>query len=145
MFKRILLPTDGSELSARAVLAGVSFAQEAGAQVIGVTALPDFKTFTANADMIESTEDEYLAASEARARTYLAPIEAAARTAGVECSTVLVRSDDPHDAILRTARDRGCDLIIMASHGRHGLKGVLLGSETQKVLVHSAIPVLVYR
>jgi nucleotide-binding universal stress UspA family protein len=145
MFKRILLPTDGSELSARAVLAGVSFAKQVGAQVVGVTALPDFKTFTANADMIESTEDEYLATSEARAGKYLATIEDAARAAGVECTTLLVRSDDPHEAILRTARDRGADLIIMASHGRRGMTGVLLGSETQKVLVHSAIPVLVYR
>jgi nucleotide-binding universal stress UspA family protein len=145
MFKRILLPTDGSELSSRAVLAGVSFAKEVGAQLVGMTALPDFKTFTANADMLESTEDEYLAVSEARAGKYLAEIADAARAAGVDCSTVLVRSDDPHDAILRTARECACDLIIMASHGRHGMTGLLLGSETQKVLVHSAIPVLVYR
>ena len=145
MFKRVLLPTDGSELSLRAVLAGVSFAKEIGAEVIGVTALPDFKTFTVDTDMIESTEDEYLASSEARGDKHLATVADAARTAGVDCTTVLVRSDDPHDAILRTARDRGCDLIIMASHGRHGLGGLLLGSETQKVLVHSAIPVLVYR
>lgn len=145
MFKRILLPTDGSELSSRAVLAGVSFAKEVGAQVVGVTALPDFKTFTADADMIESTEDEYLAASEARGNRILAAVTDAARAAGVACTPVLVRSDDPHEAILRTARDRGCDLIVMASHGRHGLGGLLLGSETQKVLVHSAIPVLVYR
>lgn len=145
MFKRILLPTDGSELSSRAVLAGVSLAKEAGAQVIGMTALPDFHTFTANADMIESTRDEYLAASEARGAACLAVIADAARAAGVECATVLVRSDDPYQAILQTARDRGCDLILMASHGRRGLGGMLLGSETQKVLVHSAIPVLVYR
>lgn len=145
MFKRILLPTDGSELSARAVLAGVSFAREIGAQIIGLTAVPDFKTFSADADMIESTEDEYLASSEARAGKHLATIADAARSVGAECTTVLVRSDDPHEAILRTARERGCDLIIMASHGRHGLGGLLLGSETQKVLVHSAIPVLVYR
>jgi nucleotide-binding universal stress UspA family protein len=145
MFKRILLPTDGSELSARAVLAGVSFAKEVGAQLVGMTALPDFKTFTANAEMIESTEDEYLSASEARAARYLAVVTDAARVAGVDCTVVSVRSDEPHEAILRTARDHGCDLIIMASHGRHGLGGVLLGSETQKVLVHSAIPVLVYR
>ncbi|KQQ97435.1 universal stress protein [Massilia sp. Leaf139] len=145
MFKRILLPTDGSELSSRAGLAGVSFAKEAGAQVIGMTALPGYKTFTANADMIESTEDEYLAASEARAGKWLAAVSDAARDAGVECATVLVRADDPHEAILRTARDRGCDLIVMASHGRRGLGGLLLGSETQKVLVHSSIPVLVYR
>ena len=145
MFKRILLPTDGSELSSRAVLAGVSFAKEVGAQVVGVTALPDFKTFTANADMLESTEDEYLGASETRGGKYLATIADAARSVGIACTTLLVRSDDPHDAILRTARDQGCDLIVMASHGRHGLTGLLLGSETQKVLVHSAIPVLVYR
>ena len=145
MFQRILLPTDGSELSARAVLAGVSFAKEVGAELVAMTALPDFKTFTANADMIESTEDEYLSASEARAGGYLAVAADAARAAGVACATALVRSDEPHEAILRTARERGCDLIIMASHGRRGLGGVLLGSETQKVLVHSAIPVLVYR
>lgn len=145
MFKRILIPTDGSELSSRAVLAGVSFAKEVGAQVVGVTALPDFKTFTADAEMIESTEDEYLAASETRGSHHLAAIADAARAAGVDYTLQLVRSDDPHEAILRTARDHGCDLIIMASHGRRGLSGLLLGSETQKVLVHSSIPVLVYR
>ena len=145
MFKQILLPTDGSELSTRAVLAGVSFAKEVGAQVVGLTVLPDFHTFTANADMIESTEDEYLAASETRGARYLAEITDAARASGVPCTTVLARSDQPYEAILHTARDRGCDLIIMASHGRRGLGGMLLGSETQKVLVHSAIPVMVYR
>jgi nucleotide-binding universal stress UspA family protein len=145
MFKRILLPTDGSELSARAVLAGVNFAREVGAQVVGVTALPDFKTFATDVEMIEATEDEYLATSEERGGRRLAPVTDAARAAGVECTTVIMRSDAPHQAILDTARDRGCDLIVMASHGRRGLAGVLLGSVTQKVLVHSAIPVLVYR
>ena len=145
MFKRILLPTDGSELSSRAVLAGVSFAKEVGAEVIGMTVMPDFKTFTANADMLESTEDEYLGASETRAGKYLSTIANAASSVGVECTTMLVRSDDPHEAILRTARDHGCDLIIMASHGNKGIKALLLGSETHKVLVHSAIPVLVLR
>lgn len=145
MFKQILLPTDGSELSTRAVLAGVGFAREAGARVVGMTALPDFHTFTANAEMIESTEDEYLAASEARGNGQLATVANAAMQAGVPCSTILVRSDQPYAAILQAARQHGCDLIIMASHGRRGIGGVLLGSETQKVLVHSAIPVLVYR
>ena len=145
MFKQSLLPTDGSELSTRAVLAGVDFAKEVGAQVVGMTALPDFHTFTADADMLESTEDEYLAASEARANKQLAVVADAARTAGVPCTTLLMRSDQPYEAILRAARERGCDLIIMASHGRRGISGVLLGSETQKVLVHSAIPVMVYR
>ncbi|MDB5745329.1 MAG: sulfate transporter [Massilia sp.] len=145
MFKQILLPTDGSELSTRAVLAGVSFAKEIGAQVVGMTALPDFHAFTANADMIESTEDEYLAASEARGNKQLAVVADAARSAGVHCTTVLARSDQPYEAILRAGRERGCDLIIMASHGRRGISGMLLGSETQKVLVHSAVPVMVYR
>ncbi|WP_312548780.1 universal stress protein [Massilia sp.] len=145
MFKHILIPTDGSELSERAVLAGVSFAKEGGAQVTGVTALPEFRTFTLDSDMIETTEDEYLAASERRGDKFLATIVDAARVAGVTCNTVLARSDRPAEAILQTARERGCDLIIMASHGRHGIGSVLLGSETQKVLVQSAIPVLVYR
>ncbi|HBZ08092.1 MAG TPA: universal stress protein [Massilia sp.] len=145
MFKHILIPTDGSELSERAVLAGVSFAKEVGAQVTGVTALPEFRTFTLDSDMIETTEDEYLAASERRGDKFLATIVDAARVAGVTCNTVLARSDRQAEAILQTARERGCDLIIMASHGRHGIGSVLLGSETQKVLVQSAIPVLVYR
>lgn len=145
MFKHILIPTDGSELSERAVLAGVSFAKEVGAQVTGITALPEFRTLTLDSDMIEMTEDEYLAASERRGARYLATVTDAARAAGVACSTVLARTDRPYEAILNAARERGCDLIIMASHGRHGIGGVLLGSETQKVLVQSAIPVLVYR
>ena len=145
MFKQILLPTDGSELSTRAVLAGVSFAKEIGAQVVGMTAVPDFHTVTVDTDMLESTEDEYLAASEARASQRLATVSNAAREAGVPCNTILVRSDQPYEAILHAARQHGCDLIVMASHGRRGIGGVLLGSETQKVLVHSAIPVMVYR
>ena len=145
MFKHILIPTDGSELSERAVLAGVSFAKEVGAQVTGITALPEFRTFTLDSDMIEMTEDEYLAASERRGAKFLATITDAARTLGVPCSTLLAHSDRPYEAILNAARERGCDLIIMASHGRHGMGAVLLGSETQKVLVQSAIPVLVYR
>ena len=145
MFKNILLPTDGSELSERAVLAGVSFAKDVGAAVVGFTALPDFRTFTADAEMLATTEDEYLASSEGRAAKILAVAENAARSAGVPYAGMVSRSGQPHEAILAAARERGCDLIIMASHGRRGLSGLLLGSETQKVLGHSAIPVLVYR
>lgn len=145
MFKHILLPTDGSELSERALLAGVSFAREVGAQVTGLTALPDFRTFTANADMLATTEDAYLASSDERGAKILAVVENAARSAGVAYSGMVTRAGQPHEAILAAARERGCDLIIMASHGRHGISALLLGSETHKVLVHSAIPVLVYR
>jgi nucleotide-binding universal stress UspA family protein len=145
MYKQILLPTDGSELSERAVLAGVSFAKEVGASVVGITVLPNFHTFTADTDLLESTEDEYLASSEARGSKILGTVTNAANAAGVPCVTIMPRSDHPHEAIIRSARERGCDLIVMASHGHHGIAGVLLGSETQKVLVHSSIPVLVYR
>lgn len=145
MFTQILLPTDGSDLSERAVLAGVSFARELGAQVVGLTVTPEFHTFTYKLQMLEDTEDEFKAASNKRAQQYLNFVSDAARTAGVPCTTVQVTSDDPYEAILQVAKERQCDLIVMASHGRAGIKGVLLGSETQKVLVHGDIPVLVYR
>jgi nucleotide-binding universal stress UspA family protein len=145
MFKQILLPTDGSDLSERAVLAGISFAKDLGAQVVGLTVVPDFHTFTANTEMLEDTKEEFVAATAQRAAKYLSFVSEASRSAGVACAVVQVTSDDPYEAILQTAKERKCDLIIMASHGRKGIKGVLLGSETQKVLVHSDIPVLVYR
>lgn len=145
MFKKILLPTDGSELSERAVLAGVSLAKDVGAEVVGLTVLPEFHTFTADPEMIEETEEEFTAAAEQRAAKYLGFIADAARSVGVPCVTVQDTSDHPWEVILRVAKERNCDLIVMASHGRHGIKGLLLGSETQKVLVHSEIPVLVYR
>ncbi|MFL6675909.1 MAG: universal stress protein [Massilia sp.] len=145
MFKQILLPTDGSDLSERAVLAGISFAKELGAQVVGLTVTPPFHTFTYDTEMLEDTREEFAAATERRALQTLSFVSDAARSAGVPCTTCKVTADDPYEAILQTARERKCDLIIMASHGRKGVKGVLLGSETQKVLVHSDIPVLVYR
>jgi nucleotide-binding universal stress UspA family protein len=145
MFTHILLPTDGSDLSERAVLAGVSFAKEIGAQVVGLTVLPEFHTLTYNAEMLEDTPEEFAARTDRVARQFLQVVTDAAASAGVPCTTCQLTSDDPYEAILQTAKERKCDLIIMASHGRKGVKGVLLGSETQKVLVHSDIPVLVYR
>lgn len=145
MFKQILLPTDGSELSERAVLAGISLAKEMGAQVIGLTVRPAFHTITYKTDMLEDTEQQFNASSEQQAETFLTFIGNAARSAGVPCTVTQVVSDDPYEAILNTARENRCDLIVMASHGRRGVKGMLLGSETQKVLVHGDIPVLVYR
>lgn len=145
MYKRILLPTDGSEASRRAIAAGVSFARETGAELVAMTATTPFHTFTANAEMLETTQQQYEDSSRQQAQRRLDEIASLARGAGVPCSVVQVVSDDPHEAIIATARERMCDLIIMASHGHKGLKGLLLGSETQKVLVHSAIPVLVHR
>lgn len=145
MFKRILLPTDGSEPAQRAVLAGIAFAKDLGAEVIGLTVIPKFHTFTYKAEMIEETKEEYAVDSEQHALQNLGFIEGAAREAGVPCACEKTVSDHPDQIIVSTARDRHCDLIVMGSHGRRGIKGLLLGSETQKVLVHSNVPVLVYR
>lgn len=145
MYKRILLPTDGSEASQRAILSAVDFAKGIGAEVVAMTAIPEFHTFTTNAEMLEQTRDQYEAASRASGQRLLDEVAAAARDAGVPCTSVLAVSDDPYDAIISSARANHCDLIVMASHGHRGLKGLLLGSETQKVLVHSAIPVMVHR
>lgn len=145
MYKRILLPTDGSEASQRAIQSGVDFARSIGAEVVAMTATPEFHALTANAEMLEQTRDEYLAASRASGQRLLDQVAAVARDAGVPCTVAQAVSDEPYEAIIATARDKLCDLIVMASHGRRGIKGLLLGSETQKVLVHSAIPVLVHR
>jgi nucleotide-binding universal stress UspA family protein len=145
MYKRILIPTDGSEASQRAILAGVEFAREVGAEILGLTATPEFSVLSTDSDMLEDTPEQYAANSAARAARVLADVQTAADQAGVPCRTRHVVDDDPYDAIIAAARDDGCDLIVMASHGRRGLKGLLLGSETQKVLVHSTIPVLVHR
>lgn len=145
MFKRILVPSDGSEPSQRAVLAGIGFAKELGAEVVGLTVIPQFHTFTYKTEMLEETKDEYAVDSRERAKQVLSFVLDAARDAGVPCTGEQVVSDDPWQTIIATAQTRQCDLIVMGSHGRRGVKGVLLGSETQKVLVHSDVPVLVYR
>jgi nucleotide-binding universal stress UspA family protein len=145
MFKHILLPTDGSPASERAALAGVSFAKEVGAEIVALHVIPPFHTFTLDTEMLEDTEEEYARVSVERAEKYLGFVADAARAAGVPCSTEKVVADEPYEAILDTARHHHSDLIIMASHGRRGIKALLLGSETQKVLVHSGIPVLVFR
>ncbi|WP_036167428.1 universal stress protein [Massilia sp. 9096] len=145
MYKRILLPTDGSAASQRAILAGVAFAREIGADVVGLHVTPAFHVLTANSAMLQDTPEQYAAVSAAHARKVLADVERAAVDAGVACRLEHAVSDDVYDAIIETASRLDCDLIAMASHGRRGLRGLLLGSETQKVLVHSAIPVLVQR
>jgi len=145
MFTSILLPTDGSELSERAVLAGIDLARENGAAVVALHVTPAFHLLTTRADMLEDTPEEFAARSARQARRILDGVAEAAGAVGVRCSTEHAVSDDPYEAIIASARRNVCDLIVMAAHGRRGLKGLLLGSETQKVLVHSGIPVLVFR
>jgi nucleotide-binding universal stress UspA family protein len=145
MFKRILLPTDGSETSRRAIVAALNLARELGAEAVGLTVIPKFHVFTYKMEMLEETREQHAIESQKRAGELLAFIVDTARDAGVACSVEYAMSDDPWDMIVSSARDRHCDLIAMGSHGRGGIKGVLLGSVTQKVLAHSPVPVLVYR
>ena len=144
MFKHILLPTDGSSLSEAAIHKGIQFSKSIGARVTAFYAMPEFHIFTYKTEMLEDTKEQFARDSKAHAAKYLGVIEEAANEAGVACDTVLATSDEPYEAIIQTARDRGCDLIMMASHGRRGVRALLLGSETHKVLTHTTLPVLVY-
>ena len=147
MYKHILIPTDGSPLSQRAAAAGVRLAKQLGARVTGLFAAPPATPviYRAVLPVGYATPREHEQMIRKSVQHHLGAIEAAARAARVRCETLSITSDFPADAILTAAKQRGCDLIVMASHSRKGLRGVLLGSETQKVLVGSAIPVLVYR
>lgn len=147
MFKHILVPTDGSPLSAAAVARAVEFAREIGARLTFFYAKPEYPVaFYGEGALIDPTTPEKFAEmTEAQARQILAECERVAQEAGVPHSSLSVTSDIPYEAIIEAAHQAGCDLIFMASHGRRGLSGLLLGSETQKVLTHTKIPVLVYR
>lgn len=144
MFKKILVPTDGTELSAKAIDGAVEVARQLGAQIIGVTVIEPYSYSSLSEYRPESFED-YEARMEKVARQRLEKLESVAKAANVPVETVIARSFSPYEAIIDTAKERGCDAIFMASHGRRGLNAVLLGSETQKVLTHSTIPVMVYR
>jgi len=145
MFKHILLPTDGSKLSDKSVKQGIRMAKALRAKVTALHVIPKFHTFTYQADMIEATRDEYAQASAKQAEDFLRFVKRVAGSADVECETLQVSGDQPYKEIIKIAQKKDCDLILMASHGRRGLEGFLLGSETQKVLTHSKTPVLVYR
>ena len=145
MFKHILLPTDGSPLSEKAVLRGIDLARGLNARVTGVHVSPRFHVLTYRTDMLEESRAEYERDSSVHSQRYLAFISKAAAENGVACDVVREVRDDVFQAIIDVARDRACDVIAMASHGRRGIAGVLLGSETQRVLTHSGIPVLVWR
>lgn len=147
MFKHILVPTDGSQLSTDATAKAIGFAKEAGAKITFFFAKPDYPVaFYGEGALIDPTTPEKFAEmAERQALDILAQCEALAQAAGVACASLATVSDVPYEAIIDAAKSAGCDLIFMASHGRRGITGLLLGSETQKVLTHSTIPVLVYR
>ena len=142
MYTNILIPTDGSELAGKAVKHGIALAKRLGAKVTMLTVLPPFHTFTTDTQMIEDTPAQYKARMQKHAEKTLA---VATQAAGVACETIQVEHEHPYQAIIDTADLKGCDLIVMASHGRHGISAIVLGSETVKVLTHCKIPVLVHR
>lgn len=147
MFKHILIPTDGSQLSLDTVKRGIAFAKESGAKVTFFFAKPDYPVaFYGEGALIDPTTPEKFAEmADKQAEEILAVCAKLAADAGVGHAAASTVSDVPYEGIIDAAESSGCDLIFMASHGRRGISGLLLGSETQKVLTHSKIPVLVYR
>lgn len=147
MFKHLLVPTDGSPLSQEVAIRAVSFAKEAGARITFFCAEQAFPTmyYGMGAIFDAHTPAKFHEAVDSVAHDILDAAERLAQTAGVECSKVTLTSAEPYEAIIEAANLNGCDLIFMASHGRRGVGALLLGSETNKVLAHTNIPVLVYR
>ncbi|HWW47730.1 MAG TPA: universal stress protein [Xanthobacteraceae bacterium] len=145
MHKHILIPTDGSSLSQAAVDYGISLAKSVGAKVTILTVSSPFHTFAVEPVMVTDTPETYAKQVAALATRYLDAAKEVASAAGVGCEGLHVEHDHPYLAIIDTATKRSCDLIVMASHGRHGIAAVVLGSETNKVLTHSNVPVLVVR
>ncbi|MGA3305207.1 MAG: universal stress protein [Stellaceae bacterium] len=145
MYAHILIPTDGSELAGKAVGHGIALAKRIGAKITALTVLPPFHMFTTDTQMLEDTPAQYKTRVQENAKKTLGAVASAAKAAGVACETVQVEHEHPYQAIIDTAASKGCDLIVMASHGRHGISAIVLGSETIKVLTHTKIPVLVHR
>jgi nucleotide-binding universal stress UspA family protein len=147
MFKKILLPTDGSELSKKSVKKGVEFAKSINARVVGFFSPEDYRALMYSEYIPPSlmSQEEFEANAKKAAEKHLAFVEKTANAAGVPYEGYYLSSIAPWEAIVDAAKKKRCDLIFMASHGRTGLGALVLGSQTTKVLTHSKIPVLVYR
>lgn len=145
MYKNLLIATDGSELAAKGVAHGLGLAKALGAKVTVVTVSDPWTVF-ANGEFGASFPiDEYERACEVNASATLAAAADRAREAGVPCTTKYVKDQFPADGIIAAAKEAGSDLIVMASHGRSGVPRLLLGSQANKVVTHSQIPVLICR
>ena len=144
MYTRILVPTDGSEISPKAVQTAIGLAKLTGAELFTI-AVKDPFPYSAISEMQPVPPQEFYDAQERIAAEHVKAVTAAAVAAGVTCTGHTVEALHPWEAILDHARTQGCDLIVMASHGRRGVQALLLGSETQKVLTHGTLPVLVVR
>ena len=149
MFKHILVPTDGTAFSSKAAGHAIELAPPMGARLTFIHVLPlrPLPFFGGEGGMfVDQTEpDEFEQSARDAALRHLATLEAQAQSAGIPAGSVAQGGGAPYEVIIEVATERGCDLILMASHGRTGIKSMILGSETQKVLTHTKIPVLVYR
>jgi nucleotide-binding universal stress UspA family protein len=145
MYRRILISTDTSAPSQRGILASIMLASALGAEVVGLAVTAQYRVWKRDANQMKMSPEQYAAHCEQRARDILGDITLAALNAGVACRVLHAVSGSPYEAIIAAARDQQYDLVSMASHGARGLRGLLLGSETQKVLEHSTVPVLVHR
>ena len=147
MFKHILIPTDGSRTAAKAIQAGVALAKEMGAKVTGYHAQEPLPTHIYGEGYV--ADRKIIAEFERRSREFgercVDEIGAAARKAGVRFESLIVKARVPYQGIVEAAKEKKCDAIFIASHGRRGLARLVLGSVTNKVLTHSDIPVLVFR
>ncbi|KAF1684645.1 universal stress protein [Pseudoxanthomonas broegbernensis] len=145
MYKHLLVPTDGSPLSDTAVDQALALARALDAKVTLFTAVEPFQVFAYLPEQVAETRDAYERHARAAAARRLEQAAQKAAAAGVAHASAVADSADPHESIIATAKEKGCDLIAMASHGRRGVKALVLGSVTAKVLTYSNIPVLVYR
>ena len=147
MYQRILIATDGSELSEKAVHSGLELARLSGASVVALKVVPRYpRSYFEGGAAVDPAEIKRVETHWGEAALALVnDIKTRAKTDGVNAKAVVVKSDLIAEAIIAAAKKHECDLIVMASHGRKGIKRLLLGSETQHVLTHSHIPVLVLR
>ena len=144
MYRSILIPTDGTEITAKAVASGIALAKALGARLSTITVKEPFP-YSAISEMQPIPPQEFYDAQERIALNRVNEVVASARASGMECQAFTVEATHPWEAIVDHAKTQSCDLIVMTSHGRRGVSALLLGSETQKVLTHSKVPVLVVR
>ncbi len=149
MFAHILMPTDGTDHSERAIKRGIELAKLCGAKVTGIHVMPDYRLLISAEGAFDpglhGKMDTVDTEARLRAERFLAALQSAAVAADVPCETVIASNSQPFDAIINTANERGCDLIVMTSRYRKGLAALLMGSETSRVLHRASIPVLIFR
>ena len=144
MFKRILVPTDGSDITAKAIATAIALAKSLGAQLFTISVKEPFP-YSAISEMQPTPPQEFFDAQERMANKRVLAVVDLAKAGGMDCQGHTIEALHPWEAIIDHATTLGCDLLVMASHGRRGVSALLLGSETQKVLTHSKVPVLVVR